>query len=72
MVITASMHARLCQFLEVQKPPDLDLNLGSGQGNVSMHSTCNTTSTPNHLNAASRSTEISPFECREISTVCKV
>jgi len=54
------------QFSEVQKPHDLDL--GSGQGHISMHDTCRTTSMPNHLSVASRTAEIWPFEFREIST----
>jgi len=48
------------------------LTLASGQGHISMHSTCSTTSTPNHLTVASRTTEIWPFECREISTFREV
>jgi len=55
------------QFSEVQKPHDLDF--GSGQGHISMHNTCRTTSMPNHLTVASRTAEIWPFEFREISTV---
>jgi len=51
---------------EVQKPRDLDL--GSGQGHINIHSICRTTSVPNHVNVASPSTEMWPFECREIST----
>jgi len=34
--------------------------------------TCRTTSMPNHVTVASRSTEIWPFEFREISTVREV
>jgi len=51
-------HARLWQFSEVQKPRDLDLDRGSGQGHISMHNVCRTTSMPNHLTVASRTTEI--------------
>jgi len=47
---------------------DLDLDLGSGQGHINIHSTCRTTSVPKHMIVASRSTEIWPFEFREIST----
>jgi len=48
---------------------DLDLDLGSGQGHINIHSTCRTTSTPKHVTVASRSAEIRPFEFREISTI---
>jgi len=54
------------QFAEIQKPRDLDLDLGSGQGHISMHIMCRTTSRPNRVTVASRSTEISSFEFREI------
>jgi len=47
---------------------DLDLDLGSSQGHINIHSTCRTTSVPKHVTAASRTTEIRPFEFREIST----
>jgi len=51
---------------------DLDLDVGSGQGHISMHNTCCTTSMSNHLTVASRSTEIWPFEFHEKSTFCEV
>ena len=35
------------QLSEPQKPRDLDLDLGSGQGHISVHGTC--TSTPNRV-----------------------
>ena len=65
-------HARLRYLSEVQKPRDLDLDLGSGQGHVSIHSTCRTTCRPNHVTVALRSTEIWPFECRQISILDEV
>ena len=65
-------HARLWQFWEVQKSRDLDLDLGSGQGHISMHNTCRTTILPNHVTVFSRSTKIWPFEFREISTFGEV
>jgi len=37
------------QLSEVQMLCDLDLDLGSGQGHISIHSTCSTTSMPNHV-----------------------
>jgi len=47
-------------IVEVQKPHDVDLDLGSGQGqgHTNIHSTCRTTSVPNHVTVSSRSTEI--------------
>jgi len=54
------------QLLEVEMVCDLDLDLGSGQGHVNIHSTCRTTCKPNHITVASRSTEIWPFEFRQI------
>jgi len=56
------------QLSEVQMLRDLDLELGSGQGHINIHSTCRTTSVPNHVTVASRRTEIWPFEFREIWT----
>ena len=46
------------QLSEVQMLRDLDLNLGSGQGHVNIHSTCRTTSMLNHVTVVSRTTEI--------------
>ena len=37
------------QLSEVQMVRDLDLDLGSGQGHINMHSTCRTTCRPNHV-----------------------
>ena len=42
----------------------LDLDFGSGEGHISIHSRCRTTCRPNHVTVALRSTEIWPFECR--------
>jgi len=58
------------QLSEVQMVHDLDL--GSGQGHVNIHSTCRTTCMPNHMTVASRTTEIWPFEFRQISTFGEV
>jgi len=62
------------QLSEVQvlRNLDFDFDLGSGQGNISMHNTCSTTSVPNHLTVALRITEIWLFEFREISTLREV
>jgi len=45
---------------------DLDLDLGSGPGHVNIHSTCRTTCVLNHVTVVSRTTEIWPFEFRQI------
>jgi len=60
------------QLSEVQMVCDLDLDLGSGQGHVNIHSTCSTSRTLNHVTVASRITEIWPFEFRQISILDKV
>ena len=52
------------QLLEVQMLRDLDL--GSGQGHVNIHSTCRTTCMLNHVTVVSRTIEIWPFEFRQI------
>jgi len=57
---------RKVQFSEVQKPHDLDLGLG--QGHISMHNTCRTTNLPDHVTVLSCGTEIWPFGFCEIST----
>jgi len=46
---------------------DLHLDLGSGQGHISMCNTYRTTSMPDHATVASSSMEIWPFEIRVIS-----
>ena len=51
---------------EVQMLRDLVLDLGSDQGHVNIHSTCSTTSVFNHVTVVSRTTEIWPFEFRQI------
>jgi len=43
-----------------------------GSSHISMHNTCRTTNLPNHVTVVSRSTEIWPFDYREISTFRKV
>jgi len=58
------------QLLEVQMLRDLDLE--SGQGHVNIHSICRTIRMPNRVTVASRTTEIWPFEFRQISTLDKV
>ena len=60
------------QLSEVQMVRDLDLDLGSGQGHINIHSTRRTTCRPNHVTVALRSTEIWPFEFRQISILDEV
>jgi len=60
------------QSSEVQMVRDLDVDLGSGKGHTNVHSTCRNSSVPNHVTAASRVTEIWPFEFREIATFDEV
>ena len=58
------------QLSEVQMVRDLDL--GSGQGHGNIHSMCRTTCTLYHVTVASRTTEIWPFEFRQISIMDEV
>jgi len=60
------------QLSEVQMVRDLDLDLGSGQGHVSIHSMCRNTCMLNHVTVASHTTEIWPFEFRQISILDEV
>ena len=60
------------QLSEVQMVRDLDLDLGSGQGHINIHSTCRTTCRPNHVTVALCNTEIWPFECRQLSILDEV
>jgi len=53
-VIDASMHG----FASCRKFKSLDLDLGSGQDHINIHSICSVPSVPNHVTVASRSTEI--------------
>jgi len=49
-----------------------DLDLGWGQGHISMHKTHRTTSRPNHVTVASSNAEVWLFEFRVMSTFCEV
>ena len=62
------------QLSEVQvlRDLDLDLDLELGQGHVNIHSTCRTTCMLNHVTVASHTTEIWPFEFRQISILDEV
>ena len=62
----------MCSYGQLSEIMVCDLDLGSGQGHVSIHSMCRTTCTLNHVTVASRTTEIWPFEFRQISIVDKV
>ena len=73
--VAEEMYLEMCiygQLPEVQMVRDLDLNLGSGQGHINIHSTCRTTRMPKHVTVASRTSEIRSFEFREISTIGEV
>ena len=75
MKVAEEIDLELCsyeQLTEVQMLRDLDLDLRSSQGHVNIHSTCRTTRMPNRVTLASRSTDIWPFEFREISTFDEV
>jgi len=56
------------QLSEVQMLRDLDLDLGSDHGHTNVDSTSSTISLPNRVTVAWRSTEMWPFEFREICT----
>ena len=60
------------QLSEVQMLRDLDLDLGSGQGHVNIHSTYRTTSVLNQVTEGARTAEIWPFELRQISILDEV
>jgi len=60
------------KFSEIQKPRDLYLDLGSGQGHMSMHNTYSTTSVSNHVAVALSNTKIWHFEIRLLSTFREV
>ena len=51
---------------------DLDLDLGSSEGQVNIYSISRTTRMPNRVTVASRTTKIWPFEFCEISTFSEV
>ena len=60
------------QFSEVQMLRDLDLDLDRVKVTSTYTSTCSTTCRPKHVTVALRSTEIWPFECRQISILDEV
>jgi len=73
--VTEEIDLEMCsygQLSEVQMVRDLDLDLGSGQGHINIHSTCRSISVPKHVTVALRTSEIWSFEFREISTIGEV
>jgi len=73
--VAEEMDLEMCsyeQLSEGQMLRDLDLDLGSSQGHVNLHSICMTTRMPNCVTVASRTTEIWSFEFRQILTLDKV
>jgi len=54
------------QLSELQMVRDLDLDNGWCHGHINIYSTCRTSSVPNHVTVASRTTEIRPLEYREL------
>jgi len=65
----------MCSYGQLSEVPmlrNLDVDIGSGHGHNSMHDTSSTTSVPNRVTVASRSSKIWPFEFREISTFGEV
>jgi len=60
------------QFVKLQKPCDLDVDLGLSQGHINMHNTYRTTIMAEHVTVATCSMEIWPFEFREVSTFGEV
>jgi len=75
--ISFELHVKVAEEIdlelsEVQMLRDLDLEVGSDEGHISIHSTSRTMSLPNHVTVALRTTEIWPFEFREISTFGEV
>jgi len=75
MKVAEEIDLEMCtygQLSAVQMVRDLDLDFGSGQGHINIHSTCRTTRMPKHVTVASRTPEIRPFEFREISTIGEV
>ena len=66
---TPKWRRRMCSYVqlsEVQMLSDLDLDLGSGQGHVNIHNMYGTTCMLNDVTVMSRTTEIWPFEFRQI------
>ena len=69
--VAEELNLEMCSYevlSEVQMLRDLDLDLGSSKGHINIYSICRTTSMPNGVTVALRSTEIWPLEFREIST----
>jgi len=69
--VAEEIELEMCSYWQLSKMLR-DLDLGSGQGHITLHSTSRTTSLPNHMTVAPCTTEIWPFEFREISTFGEV
>jgi len=79
--ITFELHAEITEEIDLEKcnfrqfselSTRRDLDFRSGQGHISIHNRCRATRMPNRVTVSSRSTEIWPFEFREISTFREV
>ena len=67
--VAEEIDLEMCSYGQLRDVQMLcDLDLGSGQG----HSILRTSTMPNRVTVASRTTEIWPFEYREISTLDEV
>jgi len=67
--VAEEIDVEMCSYGQLSELQMLrDLDLGSGQGQVSIHSTCRTTGTPNQVTVASWTTEIWPFEFRSLNS----
>jgi len=67
MKVAEEIDLEMCNYGQLSDIHMLrDFDLGSGQGHINIHSTCSTTSVPDHVTVASHTTEIWPFEFREI------
>jgi len=71
--VAEEINLEMCSYEQLSEVQMLrDLDLGSSQGHVNIYSICRTTRKPNRVTVASRTTEIWPFEFRQISTLDKV
>jgi len=71
--VAEEINLEMCSYEQLSEVQMLrDLDLGSSQGHVNIYSICRTTRKPNRVTVASRTTEIRPFEFRQISTLDKV
>ena len=71
--ISFELHAEMAEEIDLEMSSygqlsevQMLLDLGSDQGHVNIHSTCRTASLLNHVTVVLRTTEIWPFEFRQI------